>query len=116
MKPSLPIPLLFSMCSLLILLAVNPEVGVNCKKKYQKNYSQKKKECDGVCNYLHSEINLNCVNKCVSTECYLEIYQSSPLELGEVDNTRSRNFMDCVRKVERRDRQNKNKTIKEMGA
>lgn len=52
----------------------------------------------GVCpNDRHFE---NCLNRCVSEPCYVRVYGNEPLEEGEVDYTRSRAFLMCLREFE----------------
>ena len=43
----------------------------------------------------------NCVNKCLSPKCYDEYYAASPLEDGEIDGLREREFTKCVRQEQR---------------
>jgi hypothetical protein len=43
----------------------------------------------------------NCVSKCISQECYKEVYSHDPLEDGEIDNERQRVFLSCTRRVYR---------------
>lgn len=49
------------------------------------------------CSKFVPEEAYNCVNKCVSPDCYEEVYATNPLEDGEIDVTRSRTFTGCVR-------------------
>lgn len=37
----------------------------------------------------------NCINRCVSEECYNEIYLDEPLEEGEIDTRREKLFTKC---------------------
>mmetsp|Transcript_31198 Transcript_31198/g.101743 ORF Transcript_31198/g.101743 Transcript_31198/m.101743 type:complete len:123 (-) Transcript_31198:41-409(-) len=39
----------------------------------------------------------NCVLRCISSTCYHQVYGDDPLESGEVDSQRSRNFRTCAR-------------------
>lgn len=50
------------------------------------------------CSHLVPEEAYNCVNKCTSSNCFLEIYAENPLEDGELDLERERNFKTCLRK------------------
>lgn len=49
------------------------------------------------CGTLVPEEAYNCVNKCVSSACYEEVYGDNPLEDGEIDSVRNRKFVGCVR-------------------
>jgi hypothetical protein len=51
---------------------------------------------EGDCSRLIPEESLNCVNECISPACYAQIFQSQPLEDGEVDIERAKAFDDCV--------------------
>ena len=53
------------------------------------------------CSALHPDENDNCVNRCTSQACYVEVYAASPLEPGELDMPRWRAFERCVRKEAR---------------
>ena len=62
-------------------------------------FRTKKRECEiGACADFEIDRNMNCVNECVSSECYAEHYALEPLEDGEVDSKRGRSFTACVRK------------------
>jgi hypothetical protein len=75
------------------------------------------------CAHLKSDENMNCVYNCTSEACYekvvsffvqldndscnvsvLKIYGSSPLEDGEIDETRWRDFTICLRREVRDDK------------
>lgn len=47
---------------------------------------------------------LNCVNECVSRLCYEEVYREKPLEPGEIDLERAKQFSDCATAELRRKR------------
>jgi hypothetical protein len=49
------------------------------------------------CASLVPEESMNCVNLCTSPDCYLEIYSSHPLEDGEIDVRRAREFEECLK-------------------
>lgn len=42
------------------------------------------------------EESLNCVYRCVSDDCYEDVYGNEPLEDGEIDMARYKNFEICV--------------------
>ncbi|XP_024381696.1 uncharacterized protein [Physcomitrium patens] len=43
----------------------------------------------------------NCAMKCLSPDCYQSVYGNDPLEEGELDLKRGREFRFCVRKSEK---------------
>ncbi len=49
------------------------------------------------CQAFNQDENMNCVNECTSKKCYDEIYAPSPLEDGEIDHKRLKDFLSCVR-------------------
>ena len=51
---------------------------------------------DRECNKSGIEME-NCILKCMSNMCYGNIYAGDPLEEGEVDIIRGRNFRSCAR-------------------
>jgi len=58
----------------------------------------KKSLCEKeTCSHLIPEESANCVNNCTSPMCYDKTYAAEPLEDGEVDHTRSRAFVACLR-------------------
>ena len=66
--------------------------------KYDRAWKKKKKSCESsTCEELIPEEAYNCVNKCLSEECFRMIYQDNPLEDGEIDNARNRQFTQCMR-------------------
>ena len=56
-------------------------------------------ECqnDSECAIIIPEESLNCVNRCISSACYSEIFAEQPLEDGEVDIPRAKAFEACVK-------------------
>ena len=87
---------------IILLLAVtlsteasNANVGPS---KYDRAWKKKKKSCESTtCEEFVSEEAYNCVNKCLSEVCFRMIYQDNPLEDGEIDNPRNRQFTQCMR-------------------
>lgn len=70
-------------------------------------YRSKRRECEKgpVCGHLAVEVAGNCVNECVSKDCYDEVYGDEPLEDGEVDHKRSRSFQTCFGRKRRKKRE-----------
>mmetsp|Transcript_30967 Transcript_30967/g.48537 ORF Transcript_30967/g.48537 Transcript_30967/m.48537 type:complete len:105 (+) Transcript_30967:59-373(+) len=58
-------------------------------------------ECAG----LFLESKAACVYKCISLQCYDEVYAHDELEEGEVDTERSRQFGFCFRKYFRQEQE-----------
>ena len=50
------------------------------------------------CGTLIPEESMNCVMKCMSPSCYESIFSKNPLELGEVDFEREKEFGSCIKK------------------
>ena len=63
-------------------------------------YRTKKRECEvtAPCRDMAPDTNMNCVNECISPKCFGDVYAAEPLEDGEVDAKRGRQFVACVRK------------------
>lgn len=77
-------------------------VNAGANTKIDRKWKQKKVACQrNECYQLIPEESANCLNQCVSKACYDEIYGSSPLEDGEIDDIRSRLFTSCLRKEQK---------------
>jgi hypothetical protein len=50
-----------------------------------------------VCSFLIPEESLNCVQACISPVCYQGIYGDDPLEDGELDTNRAKEFDACAK-------------------
>jgi Domain of unknown function (DUF4787) len=48
------------------------------------------------CALLIPQESLNCVNECMSPACYTQVYAHEPLEDGQVDIPRAKEFEACV--------------------
>jgi hypothetical protein len=65
-------------------------------------WKNKKQVCERVnCNNFLPDEAMNCVNNCTSAVCYEEVYGLMPLEDGEIDDRRSRDFTSCLRRETR---------------
>jgi hypothetical protein len=60
-----------------------------------------------VCSTLIPEESMNCVNECVSPDCYENVYSPNPLENGEINIERAKQFQDCVKEELRIVRKNR---------
>ena len=72
----------------------------NAHARLDREWRNKKAKCEAErCIHLKlPEEGENCVNECISSRCYQEVYATNPLEDGEFDNVRSRSFTTCLRK------------------
>ena len=97
---------------LIFLISILYTVASNNHAKYDRIWKKDKEKCERVdCAHIAApEEGYNCVNECVSSKCYEEIYSASPLEDGEIDSLRSRQFSSCVRKETRANYSNRRKT------
>uniref|UniRef100_A0A6S9GZX5 Uncharacterized protein n=1 Tax=Heterosigma akashiwo TaxID=2829 RepID=A0A6S9GZX5_HETAK len=91
---------LYACIALVYLIFFMPKV--ECKnarrKKADKNFRIKKGDCERVaCGHMIVDEAQNCINKCISAECYEEVYAHEPLEDGEVDASRYKRFQACYR-------------------
>ena len=90
--------------ALFLLLGENmPVLAANAhtkRKKLDRVWRTKRRECleSEKCKLIHKDENDNCVNKCTSLSCFNQVYGSEPLEPGEVDFHRWRQFTLCARK------------------
>lgn len=74
--------------------------ATNQYNRIDKLWKDKKKSCESVsCAGFVPDEAMNCVNNCTSAECYTAVYAASPLEDGEIDSKRSREFIQCLRKA-----------------
>lgn len=98
--------MLYSMMNLLLLcliavcfVAISARSHGNSAVRRDRAWKAKKAECeDKQCGHLIIEESYNCVNQCTSSFCYDEIYANDPLEDGELDYDREREFITCLRK------------------
>ena len=87
----------FNILVLLILLNLvdMKPTGAN---RQDRAWKMKKSSCESEdCSHLVPEEAYNCVNECVSPDCFQTIYSSNPLEDGEIDPDRNRQFIQCIR-------------------
>jgi hypothetical protein len=60
-------------------------------------YSTHQTACQGICKGGDSvDERMNCLNKCVSPDCFYKIYGKLPLEDGELDEIRKSRFLSCA--------------------
>jgi len=85
----------------LLILFLLPKLvdGRNSRRKRtEQDVRNSRKLCEKeACRHLVPEESLNCVFECMSSSCYEQIYASNPLEDGEIDVSRARDFNSCVK-------------------
>jgi hypothetical protein len=100
--------------SSILLVVFNLLLLTEGKKRHDKVWKQRKAECEAHnCEHLHVDENMNCVNECTSSECFTEIYAAEPLEDGEIDTRREKQFQSCLRREVKESKQRKWKDIHE---
>mmetsp|Transcript_98269 Transcript_98269/g.194681 ORF Transcript_98269/g.194681 Transcript_98269/m.194681 type:complete len:111 (-) Transcript_98269:114-446(-) len=87
-----------SLWLLLGSVVIRPVVAKSAKRsRATRNQSKRETECARTeCKHLHPDENDDCVNRCASITCHAEIFGSQPLEPGEIDRVRRRDFKACV--------------------
>ena len=96
----------------LLVAATLLQQGVSAKKRNNggsRTAATRKKECEQVrCADADPDDPVmpreNCVQQCLSVECYQQVYSGNELEPGEIDTKRSREFTQCVTKQARNNR------------
>ncbi len=70
----------------------------NQRSKLDRLWKNRKESCEREdCVHLIPEEAYNCVNNCTSRPCFEEVYAQNPLEDGEIDLDRNRQFTSCLR-------------------
>ena len=87
--------------SVAAVAAVIPIELADAKRRKQtsnhnKYFRTKKSECLRTTCKDWNKDDDNCAYKCISDQCYEQIYSSNPLELGEIDKAREDRFVTCV--------------------
>jgi hypothetical protein len=105
-RPSTPSYLLLAVKILLVLiiLFLLPKLvsgGRNSRtrtKRMDTEFRSTRVLCEkDICSGFIPEESMNCVFLCVSPSCYENIYAISPLEDGEIDIPRAKEFEQCVK-------------------
>lgn len=81
--------------------------GTKHRKKTERKLSAIRDECQyesARCKSNVIEEALNCVHQCMSETCYHEVYSQLPLEDGEIDVSRLKDFERCVKEELREER------------
>lgn len=77
----------------------------------------RRSECErDVCQGLANEAKLTCTYRCVSPDCYEEIYAKDEIEEGEVDTERGRLFSSCFRRLHKKETEELKKKQREEKA
>lgn len=100
------LPLLFTL--LLLVLVLSPALAApnHGAARLDRVWKNKRLECErsSACGAMLLDEAQNCINMCISASCFKDVYGDMPLEDGEIDNTRSRQFTNCLRKEARDDK------------
>mmetsp|Transcript_38875 Transcript_38875/g.62982 ORF Transcript_38875/g.62982 Transcript_38875/m.62982 type:complete len:107 (-) Transcript_38875:75-395(-) len=100
MKTTFAVAMLF-LCALAV---VESKAGRSLSKNRAPQHSDRqlktrRSDCERhTCSYIPVGLQENCILRCISEPCYLEIFEENPLEEGEIDTVRSRQFNNCARK------------------
>lgn len=98
-----------SLIYLLLMLLISPLIliftsfltlssGSQTLAQFEREAKTKKITCERTtCHQLPADENMNCVNECTSAKCFNQVYGDEPLEDGEIDVKRAREFSLCVR-------------------
>lgn len=86
-------------CAIFLSAAAGPQAKkLTANNKIDRVWKGRKSTCEKEeCSKLVPEEAYNCVNKCISPDCFDEVYADNLLEDGEIDSARSRTFTSCVR-------------------
>ena len=83
--------------------AASVSVGGNHYNRVDRQWREKKRECEQrQCQQFSLDEGMNCVNECLSLECFNQVYAHEPLEDGEIDSARNREFVSCLRRTYRK--------------
>lgn len=92
------------------ILALVPTLLAKGTNKVDRKITQAKSGCESTkCAHLYQMENMNCVNKCLSSDCYEQVYRDRPLEDGEINTLLERQFKSCHRKELTTSRRNLNR-------
>eukprot|EP00457_Paulinella_chromatophora_P022858 gb/GEZN01025962.1/.p1 GENE.gb/GEZN01025962.1/~~gb/GEZN01025962.1/.p1 ORF type:complete len:106 (-),score=21.21 gb/GEZN01025962.1/:183-500(-) len=80
------------------MLMLGAEASSSSNKKKKRLWKAVRRECMETHCAGKTELEPNCVPKCVSESCWRQIYEEDPLEPGQVDYPRNRKFEQCVGK------------------
>mmetsp|Transcript_9702 Transcript_9702/g.35536 ORF Transcript_9702/g.35536 Transcript_9702/m.35536 type:complete len:120 (-) Transcript_9702:411-770(-) len=104
-RRKVPIPWLF-VALLFLVLASTAGAAKKRSSKLDSQYRETKRECESAvstgtfgdtsCRESFASRE-NCVLRCTSEKCYQKVYGDDPLEEGEIDSGRSRDFRICAR-------------------
>ena len=99
------VKILFVLLILLLLpkfvISKKPKNTNRRRRKVYQIYQMLQNDCEThpkKCGSLIPEESMNCVMNCMSPSCYESIFSKDPLELGEVDFEREKEFGSCIRK------------------
>lgn len=82
-----------------------PKPGGRRNKKLMQQFESMRFDCEhSTCKEFLPEESSMCVSRCISAACHEEIYGENPLEDGEINVPRAREFEKCVKEQLRAER------------
>ena len=94
------IALVVFVCAGTLLLSPSPAAAKTPRQRsLDRTLKEVRRECESkACLHLAEDEAGNCVHECVSPLCFDKIYGAEPLEPGEVDHVRARQFNACTKR------------------
>mmetsp|Transcript_92634 Transcript_92634/g.135398 ORF Transcript_92634/g.135398 Transcript_92634/m.135398 type:complete len:124 (-) Transcript_92634:204-575(-) len=90
--------------SLTIILPANAAPKKGPRSNADRELRTRRNECEkDVCTGLSGEGKMTCAYRCISPECFDEVYAKDEIEEGEVDTERGRQFSSCFRKSHKKE-------------
>mmetsp|Transcript_52769 Transcript_52769/g.107657 ORF Transcript_52769/g.107657 Transcript_52769/m.107657 type:complete len:126 (-) Transcript_52769:145-522(-) len=97
-----------ALCFLVVVVMAHGASGAPKKgprSNADRELRTRRSECErDVCTGLQNEVKLTCTYRCISPECYEEVYSKDEIEEGEVDTERGRLFSACFRRMHKKDK------------
>ena len=96
--------------TIFLLAMISPWALAKGANSVERKLSQARNSCETTkCAHLYPMESMNCVNECISSECYKQVYGERPLEDGEINTLLERQFKSCHRKEMTTAKRNKNR-------
>jgi hypothetical protein len=88
----------FLFFALILSICINISIAKGSQSAADRLNNRKRGQCEETeCAHIHYLENTNCVNKCLSRNCYKEVYKDNELEDGEINQSLERSFRNCLR-------------------
>lgn len=82
----------------IVMCNISCALARKAQSKQDKAWKLLKATCESqTCGHLNPAEAYNCINNCTSVACFNKVYSAEPLEDGEIDYKRSRQFITCLR-------------------